>query len=412
MIGSDTSVAAGADGGQPWSDPRFGRLSKPPPNAQTLWLYLVSGPYATAIPGVVRGGRAAMAEDLDWNLADFDRCFAELADAGVALADWRERVVYFRHTFATAEHRPVSTNVVVRWRRAFDEVPVCELREVIEADLRDVLLGISHAFLRAFDSGRRGPAKNTLEEASAQQQPAAESRKVDNQAAPSSADSNDSCGEAHAADSNCEQGDKTEGSCVEARFAVEPEESAHPCKRLPEEDPEETKDTEIPPVVPPFDFAIPGEQLELVRTRLPETLHLGEPQNARQRRTVDRWLKQTLALFTELSEARRRIDRKLHSLRPSYTSLAGIAGRLEAGKTVEECRYVIAVCEAECRRDRSALRWFNAVSPFRPESFEMKLGMPLDLPPLPPSRFSRAPPEPSRAQPESIETVLARRNAE
>jgi hypothetical protein len=143
-----------------------------------------------------------------------------------------------------------------------------------------------------------------------------------------------------------------------------------------------------------------------------ETPELGAPQNARQRQIVERWLTDSLSIFAELSAARRRVDEKLHELRPSYESLAGIASRLDAGKTVEECRYVIAVCEAECRRDRAALRYFNAISPFRSENFEMKLAMPLDLPPPRSERFQRAPPEPGRAQPESIEVVLSRRDSE
>lgn len=376
-----------------WDDPRFGRLSKPAPNAQTLWLYLVSGPFATAIPGVVRGGRAAIAETLGWSVEDFDSIFAELVRAEIARADWNQRLVYVRNAFSARNCRPGSPNVVLRWRRALDELPDCELREEIAQDLRSLLLEISPAFLRAFDCNRRavGSDRSTVDRSGK----AARIGSRDSQTA-------EACVEVRPKPPEPGSGPDENGDP-----AANPD-GARSGRRLLKRDPEETRD--LPPI-PPLRESSPRGQGELV-PNADEGASLGEPQTTRQRRTVERWLEESLAVFAELSAARRRVDRSLPELRPTYESLAGIAGRLDAGKTLQECRYVVAVCEAECRRDRGALRYFNAISPFRPENFEMKLAMPLDLPPPRAERSERAPPESARVQPESIEIVLSRRREE
>ena len=61
-----------------WGDAKFRRLSKIQPSGQALWLFLITGPHTGPIPGLFRAGRAAMAEELDWDLEDFDKAFAEI----------------------------------------------------------------------------------------------------------------------------------------------------------------------------------------------------------------------------------------------------------------------------------------------------------------------------------------------
>lgn len=138
-----------------WTDAKFRLLSKPPPNAQTLWLFLLCGDYTKRIPGVIDGGRAAMAETLDWDLVDFDRCFGELAQAKMAIADWKNQLVYLPNAFKQPEHRPTSTNVVVMWRREMTSLPECDLRLQIEHDLRLMLLDVGSDALASYDQGHR-----------------------------------------------------------------------------------------------------------------------------------------------------------------------------------------------------------------------------------------------------------------
>lgn len=84
---------------------------------------------------------------------------------------------------------------------------------------------------------------------------------------------------------------------------------------------------------------------------------------------VDKHLDAALTVFRALTAARQRV-RPRSSLKPSYDALAGIAARLDAGRTVKECLLVVAVYEAEVRSNPTAWRYFDAVSPWRPENFE------------------------------------------
>ena len=64
-----------------WRDEKFTSLSKPKPNAQSLWLHLLTTPLLGTLPGAIVAGRAALAEELGWPLRGFNRCFDELIDS-------------------------------------------------------------------------------------------------------------------------------------------------------------------------------------------------------------------------------------------------------------------------------------------------------------------------------------------
>ena len=51
-----------------WTDARFLGLSSPEPNAQTLWLYLLTNPHQISIPGLLPLGVGAIAGRDDRNL--------------------------------------------------------------------------------------------------------------------------------------------------------------------------------------------------------------------------------------------------------------------------------------------------------------------------------------------------------
>lgn len=139
-----------------WTDSKFRELSPPPPNAQTLWFFLLTGEFTTKIPGVnANAGRASMAEFLDWPVEAFERCFAEISDRGMAIADWRNRLIYLPSAFKQPNHQPQSTSVVVGWRRVLNNLPECALRDHIEYDLRLLLTDMGPTFLASFMSARR-----------------------------------------------------------------------------------------------------------------------------------------------------------------------------------------------------------------------------------------------------------------
>jgi len=113
-----------------WGDEKFRRLSPLPPSGQSLWLWLLTGPRTTNLPGLLAAGRAASAEELGWDQNDFDRCYAELEAAGMARADWRARLIWLPN--AVRHNPPTNPSIVVAWRRQFDLLPECALKSQAE----------------------------------------------------------------------------------------------------------------------------------------------------------------------------------------------------------------------------------------------------------------------------------------
>jgi hypothetical protein len=97
----------------------------------------------------------------------------------------------------------------------------------------------------------------------------------------------------------------------------------------------------------------------------------GKP-SATTRRLVDRWRAVAETVLDALNAARKRVNPASRGITPTYDSLRHIADRLEAGKSAEDCLHVVEVCESECRADAGSFKWFDAVSPFRPDNFERK----------------------------------------
>lgn len=134
-----------------WGDERFRRLSKPKPNAQTLWLYMLTGPHTSQIPGLFISGEASLAEALDWPVQSFRRCFDELTEQGMALADWPNRLVWLPK--AVRHNAPENPNVVKSWRNAMDELPECNLKFVAGAVLKEFIEGLGKGFAEGLGKG-------------------------------------------------------------------------------------------------------------------------------------------------------------------------------------------------------------------------------------------------------------------
>jgi hypothetical protein len=120
------------------------------------------------------------------------------------------------------------------------------------------------------------------------------------------------------------------------------------------------------------DSSVPRSSDAHAHVGVPE---LGEAENAKQKRIVDKHVAAALRVLEELNAARKRVRPSCKGLRPTYSSLGGIAARLAAGRTPEECLHVIAVGEAECSRKAESFDWFDAVTPWRAENFEKRAGM-------------------------------------
>ena len=107
-----------------WGDAKFRALSD---DGKLLWLYLLTGPETTSVPGCISVGRAALAEGLDWETDRLDRAFAELERFGMAKADWRARFVWLPN--ATKYITPAAWQHVKGWLPYLQILPECELKD-------------------------------------------------------------------------------------------------------------------------------------------------------------------------------------------------------------------------------------------------------------------------------------------
>lgn len=132
-----------------WGDEKFCALTRIPPCGQGLWLYLITGPQTGPIPGLFKAGRAGMAEELGWELEDFDKAFQEVCQQGMAQADFKARVMWIPN--AILHNKPASPNVVRGWANHFDLIPECDLKRKALKSLQASVHAVGEPFGKAFD---------------------------------------------------------------------------------------------------------------------------------------------------------------------------------------------------------------------------------------------------------------------
>lgn len=132
-----------------WEDPKFRALSPLPPSGQSLFVYLLTSPFTGIIPGLFKAGRAAMAEELDWDVEAFDLALGEAITLGLVKADLQARVFWLPN--AAKHNPPGSINVIKSWVKAFNYLPECPLKWEAWKSLRAACLGVSKAMCKAFD---------------------------------------------------------------------------------------------------------------------------------------------------------------------------------------------------------------------------------------------------------------------
>lgn len=138
-----------------WTGKSFKELSTKP-SGQLLWLYLLTGPDCTVIPGVLPGmGIGTLADRLKWPYGSVKKCWAEIERSDMAAADWDAGLVWVPNGIVF--NPPANPNVVTSWRSVV--LPSSPLVVRALSDLRAHLAGRSKTFLSAFDEvyGARYP---------------------------------------------------------------------------------------------------------------------------------------------------------------------------------------------------------------------------------------------------------------
>lgn len=131
-----------------WRDRRFLALSPPQPNGRDCWIYLLSNPATSNIPGVYHAYEEALARGLGWPLEAFRKAFAEAAALGLVKADWDAGLVLIPN--AIKYDPPQSPNVVKGWIDTWDELPECPLKTDAYVCLKSYVDGLAEAFREAF----------------------------------------------------------------------------------------------------------------------------------------------------------------------------------------------------------------------------------------------------------------------
>lgn len=144
-----------------YGDERFARLSPLQPSGQALWLYLLTGPHTTPVPGMFVLGRAALAEILGWDAEAFDKAFAEVIGEGLVEFDAKSRLWLIPK--AIQHNMPANPNVVKSWRSTLALMPECGLRDRAFGHIAEALFSLSDAFGKAFAeaSGKPSPKTST-----------------------------------------------------------------------------------------------------------------------------------------------------------------------------------------------------------------------------------------------------------
>lgn len=173
------------------ADEKYLALSAPQPNGRSLWEWLLHGPMTGPIPGVLRAGVAAMAEELDWDQEGFDKAFREVLDQGMAEYDPKNRIVWLPN--AIKHNKPASPNVVVSWGQEWGLIKECELKTTIYNRLREFVFSLDKdgktGFSEAFDKAIAKPLEKTLPKSTGktlpiQEQEQEQKQKSSNPAAP------------------------------------------------------------------------------------------------------------------------------------------------------------------------------------------------------------------------------------
>lgn len=143
-----------------WDSPGFKALSALAPSGQSLFIYLLTGPFTSAIPGLFKGGRAAMAEELGWEQEAFDEALNEALSIGLVEVDLKARLVWIPE--AIQDNPPESPNVVKSWAKPFENLPDCPLKLKAWDSLRSASYAVSEPFGMAFDKAIAKPSAEAL----------------------------------------------------------------------------------------------------------------------------------------------------------------------------------------------------------------------------------------------------------
>ena len=110
-----------------WNDAKFRALSD---DGKFVFLFLLTHPALLPL-GVMRCFIAGLAAELKWEADRLQDALATLSSNGMARADEEAGVIVLPNYLKY--NSPENPNVVKSWEKLFEEVPECELTELVSA---------------------------------------------------------------------------------------------------------------------------------------------------------------------------------------------------------------------------------------------------------------------------------------
>jgi len=133
-----------------WRDKTFRSLSQIKPSGQSLWLHLLTGPFTSAVPGIITADLVEVNQGLGWPAKDLAFHLDEILAAGMAKADLTAPFIWLPK--AILMNPPQSPNVIKSWRWVLQELPESPLREPACLALWQAVREMGPGWTKAFRS--------------------------------------------------------------------------------------------------------------------------------------------------------------------------------------------------------------------------------------------------------------------
>lgn len=125
-------------------------------DARVVYLHLLVGELAGQVPGIIRAGAGAIAEDVGFSVDSTREALAELETAGLIEVDQERRLVRLPGVAEDAARLASTPNVVIGWTRVLAELPECGLRArhavALMALVRPEQLALFEPFVKGFET--------------------------------------------------------------------------------------------------------------------------------------------------------------------------------------------------------------------------------------------------------------------
>jgi len=123
-----------------WNDEKFNRLSH---DAKLAFIFVLTHPNMTAL-GAMRGTVQGLSAELEVLPEAFSEAFSE----GMLEADEKAKLIHAPNFIKY--NRPESPNVVIAWRKAYDFLPECAIKDTILSKAEQAVKDYGEAYTKAF----------------------------------------------------------------------------------------------------------------------------------------------------------------------------------------------------------------------------------------------------------------------